>query len=50
MEDKLELIYYRMLELEARLDEKVQYIKNAQELIQAVVIELKEIKKEIKEK
>ena len=50
MEDKLELIYYQMLELENRLDKKIEYIKKCEDSLKEVLLKFENLKKSILEK
>lgn len=47
MDEKQEIIYYQMIELENRLDKKIEYIKNAEKTIEKVVLKLDEITKRL---
>jgi len=49
LEDKIEIIYYQMLELENRLDKKMEYIETAEKTLEKSVLELNRILKEIQE-
>ena len=48
--DHLEIVYYQMLELENRLDKKIEYIENAEKTLEKSVLELNRILKEIEKK
>ena len=50
MEDKIEVIYYQMLELENRLDKKIEYIETAEKTLEKSVLELNRILKEFQKK
>ena len=45
MEDKIEIIYYQMLELENCLDKKLEYIETAEKTLEKSVLELNRILK-----
>ena len=44
MEDKLELIYYQMLELENRLDKKIEYLKKCEVSLKEVLLKIENLK------
>ncbi len=50
MEDKIEVIYYQMLELENRLDKKIEYIETAEKTLEKSVLELNRILKHFQKK
>jgi len=50
MEDKIELIYYQMLEIENRLDKKIEYIKKCEDSLKEVFLKFENLKKSILEK
>jgi len=43
----LEIVYYQLVEMENRLDKKIEYIKSAENEIKLAVLELKKITKEL---
>ena len=47
LEDKIEIIYYQMLELENRFDKKMEYIEQADKTLEKSVLELNRILKEM---
>ena len=49
-QDHIEIIYYQMLELENRLDKKLEYIETAEKTLEKSVLELNRILKEIQKK
>ena len=44
----LEIVYYQLVEMENRLDKKIEYIKQAEDEIKKAVLELRQIQKELK--
>ena len=48
MEDKIELIYYQMLEIENRLDKKIEYVKSCENSLKETLLKIEELQKKIK--
>lgn len=49
MNELIEVIYYQMLELENRLDKKIEYIEKAEKTIESGVLEMQRLLKEVQE-
>lgn len=47
MEDKLEIIYYQMLEIENRLDKKIEYIKSCENSLKETLLRIEELEKKL---
>lgn len=47
MEDKLEIIYYQMLEVENRLDKKIEYIKSCENSLKETLLKVEELEKKL---
>lgn len=44
--DTLEVIYYQMIELENRLDKKIEYIKKCENNLKEIVAKVERLRKE----
>ena len=40
MEDKIEVIYYQMLEVENRLDKKIEYLQQAEKNLEKIALQI----------
>ena len=40
MEDKIEIIYYQMLEIENRLDKKIEYLQQAEKNLEKIALQI----------
>lgn len=49
MEDKLEVIYYQLLQMENRLDQKIEYLERAEKSLESATLKLEDILKKITE-
>ena len=50
MEDKLEIVYYQLLEMENRLDQKIEYLERAEKSIESATLKLENILKQLEQK
>lgn len=47
MEDKIEIIYYQMLEIENRLDKKIEYLQQAEKKLEKIALQIEAIFKKM---
>lgn len=47
MEEKIEIVYYQMLEIENRLDKKIEYIKSCENSLKETLLRIEELEKKL---
>ena len=50
MEEKLEIVYYQLLEMENRLDKKIEYLERAEKSLENATFKIESLLKKIEEK
>lgn len=48
MDDKLEIIYYQLIEMESRLDKKIEYIEKTENSMKKIYLDNEQILKTLK--